>query len=135
VDAGNTGYTDTGSFYVSAGVDVARVDEAITTILGELRTIAAEPVPGDELEKARGYAKGRFVLRLESPQGTIQYLLRREVLENEIEDPDELLRQLDQVTVEDVQRVAKELFEDKRLYLAVVGPFDEPARFEALLAP
>ena len=62
-------YTDAGTFYASAGVDVDRVDEAITTILGELRKIAAEPVPADELEKARGYAKGRFVLRLESPQG------------------------------------------------------------------
>ena len=109
VHAGNTAYTDAGTFYSSAGVDVARVDEAITTILGELRKIAAEPVPADELEKARGYAKGRFVLRLESPQGTIQYGLRREVLEGEIEDPDELLRQLDEVTVEDVQRVAKDL--------------------------
>ena len=97
--------------YAGAGVDVSRVDEAITTILGELRKIAAEPVPAEELEKARGYAKGRFVLRLESPQGTIQYGLRREVLEGEIEEPDELLRQLDAVTVEDVQRVARDLFE------------------------
>jgi predicted Zn-dependent peptidase len=134
VHAGNTAYTDAGTFYASAGVDVARVDEAITTILGELRKIAHETVPGDELEKARGYAKGRFVLRLESPQGTIQYGLRREVLEGEIEEPDELLRELDLVTAEDVQRVAKDLFEDKRLYLALVGPFDDPSRFEQLLA-
>ncbi|HEU5206943.1 MAG TPA: pitrilysin family protein [Gaiellaceae bacterium] len=134
VHAGNTAYTDAGTFYASAGVDVSRVDEAITTILAELRKIAAEPVPADELEKARGYAKGRFVLRLESPQGTIQYGLRREVLEGEIEEPDELLQQLDEVTVEDVQRVAKDLLENKRLYLALVGPFDDPARFEKLLA-
>jgi len=91
-------------------------------------------VPADELEKARGYAKGRFVLRLESPQGTIQYGLRKEVLEGEIEEPDELLRRLDEVTVEDVQRVAKDLFEGTRLYLALVGPFDDPTRFEKLLA-
>jgi predicted Zn-dependent peptidase len=134
VHASHSGYTDTGTFYSGAGVDVDRVDEAITTILGELRKIAAEPVPTDELEKARGYAKGRFVLRLESPQGTIQYGLRREVLEGEIEEPDELLARLDEVTVEDVQRVARDLFEDKRLYLALVGPFDDPSRFEKLLA-
>jgi predicted Zn-dependent peptidase len=134
VHAGNTAYTDAGTFYSSAGVDVERVDEAITTILGEMRKMAADPVPADELEKARGYAKGRFVLRLESPQGTIQYGLRREVLEGEIEEPEELLRRLDEVSVEDVQRVAKDLFEDKRLYLAIVGPFDDPARFEKLLA-
>lgn len=134
IHAANGSYTDTGTFYSGAGVDVDRVDEAIATILGELHKIAAEPVPADELEKARGYAKGRFVLRLESPQGTIQFGLRREVLEGEIEEPDELLRHLDEVTVEDVQRVARDLFDGKRLYLALVGPFDDPERFERLLA-
>ena len=134
VHAASGTYTDAGTVYTGAGADVERVDEAITTILDELRKIAAEPVPADELEKARGYAKGRFVLRLESPQGTIGYGLRREVLEKEIEEPDELLRRLDEVTVEDVQRVGRDLFEEKRLYLALVGPFDEPDRFERLLA-
>jgi predicted Zn-dependent peptidase len=134
VNAASSAYTDTGTLYTGAGVDVSRVDEAITTILGELRKIAAEPVPADELEKARGYAKGRFVLRLESPQGTIQYGLRREVLEGEIEEPDDLLRQLDAVTVEDVQRVARDLLDERRLYLALVGPFEDPERFESLLA-
>jgi predicted Zn-dependent peptidase len=134
IHAAGAAYTDAGTVYAGAGVDVSRVDEAITTILGELRKIAAEPVPAEELEKARGYSKGRFVLRLESPQGTLQYGLRREVLEGEIEEPDELLRKLDEVTVEDVQRVAQDLFDGKRLYLAVVGPFDDPERFEKLLA-
>jgi predicted Zn-dependent peptidase len=134
VHAASSGYTDTGTLYTGAGVDVSRVDEAITTILGELRKIAAEPVPADELEKARGYAKGRFVLRLESPQGTIQYGLRHEVLEGEIEEPDDLLRKLDAVTVEDVQRIARDLLDDRRLYLALVGPFEDPERFESLLA-
>ena len=110
------------------------MDEAITTILGELRKIAEDGSFPPTSSRRRGYAEGRFVLRLESPQGTIQYGLRKEVLEGEIEEPDELLRKLDEVTVEDVQRVARDLFEDKRLYLAVVGPFDDPARFEKLIA-
>jgi predicted Zn-dependent peptidase len=37
------------------------------------------------------------------------------------------------VTVEDVQRVARDLFEGRRLYLALVGPFDDHERFENLL--
>jgi predicted Zn-dependent peptidase len=56
------------------------------------------------------------------------------VLEGEIEEPDDLLARLDEVTAEDVQRVARDLFAGKRLYLAIVGPFDEPDRFENLLA-
>jgi predicted Zn-dependent peptidase len=136
VHAGNDSYTDAGSLYTSAGVDVGRIDEAISTIIQELRKVAAEPVPADEFEKARGYAKGRFVLRLESPQALIQFGLRREVLERRIEEPDDILRQLDEVTGDDVQRVAQDLLGDsRRLYLAVVGPFDEPERFEKLVAP
>ena len=91
-------------------------------------------MPAEEFEKARGYAKGRFVLRLESPQAMIQFGMRRQVLENETEEPDDVLRELDAVTAEDVQRVARDMFEGKRLYLAVVGPFDEPERFEQILA-
>jgi predicted Zn-dependent peptidase len=133
VHAANGSYTDAGTLYTAAGVDVGRVDDAITTIAAELRKVAAEPVPAEELEKARGYAKGRFVLRLESPQSLIQFALRREVLEREIEEPDDVLRQLDAVTAEDVQRVARDLLGGKRLYLALVGPYDDPERFEKLL--
>jgi predicted Zn-dependent peptidase len=134
VHAANGSFTDAGTLYTGAGVDVTRIDEAIRTIAGELRKVAAEAIPIDELEKARGYSKGRFVLRLESPQGLIQFGLRREILENEVVEPDDVLRELDAVTAEDVQRVAQDLLADRRMYLAVVGPFDDPARFEELLA-
>jgi predicted Zn-dependent peptidase len=134
VHAANDSFTDAGSLYTASGVDVGRVDDAVRTIAHELRKMATEPLPPDELEKARGYSKGRFVLRLESPQALIQFGLRRELLEHEIEEPDDVLRHLDEVTADDVQRVARDLFDDKRFYLAAVGPFDDPARFEALLA-
>jgi predicted Zn-dependent peptidase len=129
----NHSYTDTGSLYAQAGVDIKRIDEAVTTILGELRTIAAEAVPADELEKARNFSKGRFVLQLESPQGLILFGLRREVLEQCAPDLDEVLEGLNAVTGEDVQRVAQELIKDEQLRLALIGPFDDPEHFEKLL--
>src|SRR5207245_4637546 len=54
----NHSYTDTGSLYAQAGVDINRIDEAVTTIASELKKIAAEPVPADELETARSFTKG-----------------------------------------------------------------------------
>jgi len=129
----NHSYTDTGTLYAQAGVDIARIDEAVSTIVAELRKVAAEPVPADELEKARSFAKGRFVLQLENPQGLIMFGLRKEVLERRAPDPEEVLAGLDAVTGEDVQRVAQDLVADDRLRLALIGPFDDPDRFEALL--
>jgi len=132
----NHSYTDAGSLYSQAGVDIERVDQAIETIVAELRGMADEIVPSEELEKARRFAKGRFVLQLESPHGTIMFGIRREVLEGKAEEPAAVLAALDAVTAEDVQRVARELIADERLNLALIGPFeDEPERFQKLLAP
>jgi predicted Zn-dependent peptidase len=129
----NHSYIDAGSLYSQAGVDINRIDEAVTTIASELRKIAAEPVPADELEKARNFTKGRFVLQLESPQGLIMFGLRKEVLERRAPDPEEVLAGVDAVTAEDVQRVAQDVIADERLRLALIGPFDDAARFENLL--
>ena len=129
----NHSYTDAGTLYAQAGVDITRIDDAVSTIAAELRKIATEPVPADELEKARSFAKGRFVLQIETPQGLMMFGLRREVLEKRLPDPSEVLAGLDAVTGEDVSRVARELISDDRFRLAVIGPFDDPARFEKLL--
>src|SRR5579864_4601089 len=129
----NHSYTDAGSLYSQAGVDINRIDEALTTISGELKGIAAETVPADELEKARSFAKGRFVLQLESPQGLIMFGLRKEVLERKAPDPDEVLAGISAVTADDVRRVAEDVIANDRLRLAVIGPFDDPDRFEKLL--
>ena len=129
----NHAYTDTGSLYAQSGVDINRIDDAVTTIVEQFRLLAAEPVPADELEKARSFSKGRFVLQLESPHGTIMFGLRREVLEGSAEEPQAVLEALDAVTAEDVQRIAQEILETG-FHLAVIGPFDDAQRFEQLLA-
>jgi predicted Zn-dependent peptidase len=129
----NHSYTDTGSLYAQSGVDINRIDDAVTTIVEQFRLLAEEPVPADELEKARNFAKGRFVLQLESPHGTIMFGLRREVLEGRFEEPQAVLDALDAVTADDLQRVAQEILADGP-YLSVIGPFDDDERFEKLLA-
>ena len=130
----NHSYTDAGTLYAQAGVDINRIDDAVSTVAAELRTIAEEAVPEDELEKAKSFAKGRFVLQLETSHGLIMFGLRREVLESRTPDPAEVLAELDKVTVQDVQRVAQDVIATRGLNLAVIGPFDDAARFEKLLA-
>ncbi len=130
----NQGYTDTGTLFAQGGVDIARIDEAIRTIVAEFARIAAEPVSADELDKAKSFSKGRLVLSLEDPRGTILFGLRSEVLEGRVREPDEVLAGIDAVTIDDVQRVAQEIVRENRLNLAVIGPFDEPARFQKVLS-
>jgi predicted Zn-dependent peptidase len=130
----NQSYTDAGTLLAQGGVDIARIDQAVTTIVEQFRGMAEQPVPSDELEKARALAKGRFVLQTESPNGLILYGLRREVLEGKAAEPEELLAGLDAVTAEDIQRVAQDVIDGEGIRLAVIGPFDDEERFVKLLA-
>jgi predicted Zn-dependent peptidase len=130
----NHSYTDAGSLYSQAGVDINRIDEAVTTISDQLKQIVDEPVPADELEKAKNFAKGRFVLQLENPQGLLLFGLRRELLEGGAAEPDEVMAAIDAVTAEDVQRVAQDVIGSHGPNLALIGPFDDADRFEQLLA-
>ncbi len=41
----NHAYTDAGSLYAQSGVDINRIDDAVTTIVEQFRLLAAEPVP------------------------------------------------------------------------------------------
>jgi predicted Zn-dependent peptidase len=64
----------------------------------------------------------------------IMFGLRREVLEGRAVEPEEILQEIDKVTVEDLQRVAGDVIGGNGLNLALIGPFDDAERFEKLLA-
>jgi predicted Zn-dependent peptidase len=54
----NHSYTDAGSLYAQAGVDINRIDDAVTTVAAELRKIAEDRYRR-RTEKAKSFAKGR----------------------------------------------------------------------------
>ena len=126
-------YLDAGSLFAQAGVDLTRADEAVRTILAELRKMRDEPVPASELEKAKSYVRGRLVLGLEDPRSIISFGLRGLVLEGRARELTEVLDAFTDVTSEDIQRVAAQLLRPEALRIAAIGPVDDVARFEALL--
>ncbi|MCW2924932.1 MAG: hypothetical protein JWM98_2336 [Thermoleophilia bacterium] len=125
-------YMDAGSLVVAAGVDTSRIDLAITTILEELAKLAADGPDDAEFAKAKSYLKGKFVLGIEDTRGLIMFGARREAVENGYWEPKQALAAIEAVTMDDVRRVAR-LFESEQRNLAIVGPFDDEARFAALL--
>jgi predicted Zn-dependent peptidase len=125
-------HSDAGAVWAQGGVNVDKVDDAIQVVLEEFRRMAEEPVPAEELDKARNYSKGRFVFSTETPQGLITHALWDEILLGRVREPDEVLAAMDAVTADDVQRVAQDLLPGG-FYLSIVGPFDDPARFQQLI--
>ena len=128
-------YTDAGSLVVAAGVDVNRIDLAITTIIEELWKLAEGGPDEAEFTKAKNYLKGKFVLGIEDTRGLIMFGARREAVEDGYWEPAQALAAIDAITIEDVRRVATRIFDREMLNLAIVGPFEDEERFAKLLAP
>ena len=57
----------------------------------------------------------------------------QEIFEKEIKTADQILAEVDKVTAQDIQRVAKDIFVNQKLNLAVVGPFREEGKFSNIL--
>jgi predicted Zn-dependent peptidase len=126
-------YHDTGTLFAQAGVDTERIDQAVATIVTQFRKIADEPIADDELRRCKNYLKGRMVLQLEDPKGLLMFGLRREVLEDRVAEIDEVLDGVEAVTVEDIQRVARQVIVDDGLNFSLVGPFEDEQRFFDIL--
>lgn len=123
-------FDDTGSVGVYAGVAPEAAHLAVQAILGELDRLRQEPVPQDELLKAREFSKGRLALALEDPFALASWYARQVLLGPDVLDPDQVIAEEGRVQAQDIQRLAQELFQQKKLNLAVVGPEDDQGQFE-----
>ena len=95
----------------------------------------SDPIPEEELRKAKNYLKGRFVLGIEDPRGLIMFGVRTEAVEDGLRDPAKVLEAIEAVTMDDVRRIASEILVAENLNLAVLGPFEDADHFKALLQP
>ncbi|MDD4989159.1 MAG: pitrilysin family protein [Candidatus Pacebacteria bacterium] len=133
VSAGNDSATDSGSFSVSAGVDINRAEQAIQAILLELKKSKEELVSEEELNRVKEYLIGHLYLGLESSNSLANFYGFQEVLKREILRPEEMVRELKLITPKQIQGVAQEIFQDTKLNLAIIGPFSDSKKFSSIL--
>jgi predicted Zn-dependent peptidase len=126
-------YEDTGNFLVQAGLDTSRIDEAIKAILEELGKVKKEGVTSEELDRAKDFLDGKITIELEDSGSVADWYAKQELLTKEILTPEEKLKKIFAVTAKDVQRVANDMIDEKKLNLALIGPFKEKEKFLKLL--
>jgi predicted Zn-dependent peptidase len=122
VSSGLVDYADAGSLEVSAGVDPERVPAALEAVLVELARLRDDLVPDDELAKAKAYLSGGLELRMDETRHLASWIGGQEALHDKVLTLDEALAEVAAVSAEDIQRLARELFSDGGLRLAVVAP-------------
>lgn len=114
--------TDSGYLFASAGVEHKNLKKAITLILKELKKTTTRKVTKKELKKAKEYLKGKMLMSLESSSAQASFFGDQELFKGKIDMPEILFSKIDKVSQDDIIKTAKNIFANKGLNLALIGP-------------
>src|SRR3989344_1080592 len=125
--------TDTGYLVTQAGIDHKNLEKSVKLILEEYRDMKDKKITEKELQKAKDYLKGMSTLSLESSNSQASFYASQELLEKNIQTLEEKFKNIDKVSINDIKRVAENIFLSRNLNLAVIGPFKEKEKLQRLL--
>ena len=113
-------HQDTGAVQIYAGVDNLRVAEAVEVTLSEVKKMWSG-VSREELKIAKEKVKGGVALALEDHADWLDWLAKQKLLTSEVLAYDGWQAKIDQVSLEDIEQTANELFTSERLNFALIG--------------
>ena len=114
-------FRDCGSMVVYCGVEPRKTNDAVRAIMRQLDGMRDE-AEERELNKAREYATGRLLLRMEDSRAVASWMGSQELLQDQLCSVEEIVDMLQAVTPADISALATRLFQQEELRLAVVGP-------------
>jgi len=133
VNASSDLYSDHGLILMSAGVDHKKLEAVIETSLQEFKKFKEEKVSAAELQRAKDHLTGTTILSIETSDALAYYYGGQEIMGLNLETPEELLKNIQAVTAEEIQSVANELFLNNNLNLALIGPFKDKSFHDILI--
>lgn len=123
-------YQDTGIFAVNAGVDNRKVSEAIKVILEEIKKVKINLVAKKEFIRAKEFYMGQLKIALEDTMDHMLWVGEHELNLNRILKVEEVIQKIKKVKIEDLKRIAQEIFKNSNLNLALIGPIEDKNKSE-----
>ena len=121
VGAGGNTFSDVGVFTIYAGTSPEHLNEVVDLSLAEMRRAVNESVSESELQLVKDQALSSILLGLESSSARAGALARQEIIHGRRITPEEVIKKIEAVTPEDMQRVAQEYFTSDSLSLGALG--------------
>jgi len=124
--------TDTGYLVTQSGIKNDSLEKAVGLVLDEYRDLRNKKITPKELKKAKDFVRGSMSLSLDSSDAQASFYANQEVMGKELLTPEEKMKLIDKVTVNDIKKVAEDIFKNERLNLSVIGPFEETEKGKLL---
>lgn len=115
-------FQDTGAFIINAGIDNKKISATVEVILKELKRIKAEPPGASEFSRSKEFYTGQLKLALEDTLDHMLWIGELTSAMDKIYTLQDILKDVDRVKPQDLSRVARTIFKEKRFNLALIGP-------------
>lgn len=126
-------FSNRGYFVTYAGVDHSYTKKALAAILNEYKKLREKGVSGKELKLAKDYIKGTSLIGMEASDAVADFIGIEEIVTGKPLTIDEVFGKIDKITVGDLNRLARFIFNPASLNAAVLGPYKEKKEFEKIL--
>jgi predicted Zn-dependent peptidase len=83
-----------------------------------------DPIPEEELTRAKDQLKGNILMGLESSTSRMANLARQEIYFNQFITEEEVIARIDEVDAAQVQTMAQRLFDPARIAVTLLGRLD-----------
>jgi predicted Zn-dependent peptidase len=120
-----TSYRDTGLLTIYAGTDPSNALEVVRLVTRELKKIKDEGITQAEGLRVKNQIKGSLVLSLESSNSHMSRLARQEIYFGKYHSMDDIIKNVESVTLDQVQQLARQLFTRENLSLTILGPLSK----------
>lgn len=120
VFAAGESWRETGFWAVQAGVQQDKVDEAMAVVEKEMVNLALT-VSNEEVERAKMYLRGKVTLNLDDSEFWSSYVGEKLLLEGELANPEDELKKVEKVSLEEVRELAKSIFVANKIRRLVIS--------------
>jgi predicted Zn-dependent peptidase len=121
-------YRKAGFWAIETSVAPPMAARVVDLIGRELRRVKAKGILRSEWKRARQMSRVNLLLAEESSSTQMSRIARNELYYGRQKSTAEVLNDVLSVTLEDIQRVANEMFDSHLMNLAAIGPFDDGAQ-------
>jgi len=114
-------FLDCGYFAVYAGTNPEWVDEVVEVTLKEINKVVRDGLAPEELARAKSQLKGNMLLGMESTESRMNRVARNEIYFRRDIPIDELGREIEKVTNDQVVELASSCFKPDRMGMVLLG--------------
>lgn len=118
-------YTDTGLFNIYAGMSPNQTEQVLKLIIEEIKSVLKKGSISEKLiEITKEQIISNFIIGTESTVNRMTAAGGSVLLRGKIQSQEEIIENIEAITVQDVERVIKKIFDFSKMTLSIVGKTD-----------